>query len=472
MASAEEKLNRLVNHEISLGGLSKNQLDDAFGVERFARLLSYLGDPQKDFVAIQIAGTNGKGTTAFYLSEFLRRYSLRVGSFFSPHLLSVHERLRLDGSPISEENLFRFLSDIDSVVSRHDLSITYFEALTAAAFLWFARSRVHVAVLETGLGGRLDSVTHARAGIGIITNIALDHQRLLGHTPKEILGEKAGILHSGMKLVHGRLSYPLRQELQKYLHKEQTVFALGEDFGYTRANIHEQQKNHLLMDLGPIAPYNLDLFLRPNFPKFLLDNMALAFFGACLFLEDSGRSSQQQSLSGIVQEVAHLDFDGRWHKLGSYNDPRGPVPFYFDGGHNPSAILRLMPELRRIARDHSLVIFLAAFRDKGVRRMLALLNKVAQNIHLWRPRDESSRWFNPADTAHALARRLSSRRGLELQEILSWSSDQGYDEAQLADEVEQILRRTSSKLPPAVVFVGSLASYAWVRQALRRIIKP
>lgn len=168
-------------------------------------LCKVLGQPQKNFDSIHIVGTNGKGSTAFYLSNILQAHKLKVGLFTSPHLVSVRERFRINGEMISQRKLNSLLRRIDDAAKVAKIQPSYFETLTAAAFLWFKESKVQVAVLEAGLGGRLDCTKIAGGKIAAITSIGLDHTDLLGNTEEEILKEKLGILKKGAILILGNL---------------------------------------------------------------------------------------------------------------------------------------------------------------------------------------------------------------------------------------------------------------------------
>ncbi|MCL2102033.1 MAG: Mur ligase family protein, partial [Fibromonadales bacterium] len=138
-------------------------------------LCKALGQPQKSFESIHIAGTNGKGSTSFYLANILQAHKLKVGLFTSPHLVSVRERFKINGKMISQKELDFFLQSVENAAKSANIEPSYFETLTAVAFLWFKEKKIQVAVLEAGLGGRLDSTKIANGCIAAITSIGLDH---------------------------------------------------------------------------------------------------------------------------------------------------------------------------------------------------------------------------------------------------------------------------------------------------------
>ncbi|HEY7213501.1 MAG TPA: Mur ligase family protein, partial [Thermoanaerobaculia bacterium] len=165
------------------------------GLERVGTLLTALGEPQRRFPSVLIAGTNGKGSTAALTTAMARAAGYRTGLYTSPHLEKVEERLRIDGRMIASERFAAILADLVALAGRETGSLlTYFEAVTLAAFRWFAEERVDLAIVEVGLGGRLDATNLADPILSLITPIGFDHQEYLGDTLAAIAREKAGIL--------------------------------------------------------------------------------------------------------------------------------------------------------------------------------------------------------------------------------------------------------------------------------------
>jgi dihydrofolate synthase / folylpolyglutamate synthase len=168
------------------------------GLDSMRGLLAALGDPQRRFPAVLIAGSNGKGSTSALLASMVAAAGYRTGLYTSPHLEVVEERLRLDGRAIDEAGLGELLATVVSCAEREQgHSPTYFEAVTAAAFLWFAAEAVDLAIVEVGMGGRLDATNLCEPLLSLITSISLEHREHLGNTVAEIAGEKAGILRRG-----------------------------------------------------------------------------------------------------------------------------------------------------------------------------------------------------------------------------------------------------------------------------------
>ena len=177
------------------------------GLENIRKLLAALGNPETNYLKVQVAGTNGKGSVCAFLDSICREAGIAVGVFTSPHLVSITERVRINGVDISEEEFARIATLVretsESLVAKGDLETvpTYFEQVTAIALVGFAEANVKLVILETGLGGRYDATTAANAEIAAITRIDLDHQEYLGETLKEIAGEKAAIIRPGSRVV-------------------------------------------------------------------------------------------------------------------------------------------------------------------------------------------------------------------------------------------------------------------------------
>jgi len=179
------------------------------GLENIRTLLAALGDPQKNYLKVQVAGTNGKGSVCAFLNSICLNAGIKTGMYTSPHLVSITERVKFDGIDISDGDFAEFASRVrhiaETLVAGGELENvpTFFEQVTAIALIAFAEANVELAILETGLGGRLDATTVANAEIAAITRIDIDHQKYLGETIEEIAAEKAAIIHAGSKVVIG-----------------------------------------------------------------------------------------------------------------------------------------------------------------------------------------------------------------------------------------------------------------------------
>jgi len=181
------------------------------GLERTEALLAKLGSPHRRLSAVHVAGTNGKGSVVATAEALLRWKGLKVGRYTSPHLVDFRERITVDGTPITEEAVLDFLESW--IPAAEEMGATFFELTTALAFEWFVKQNVDIAVVETGLGGRLDSTNVLTPRVATVTSIGLDHMDLLGDTLEAIGEEKAGIFKSGIPAVIGEQSPPIRSLL-------------------------------------------------------------------------------------------------------------------------------------------------------------------------------------------------------------------------------------------------------------------
>lgn len=204
------------------------------GLERIEAALKALGDPQNGYPCIHVAGTNGKGSVCAALSNILSASGLRVGLYTSPHLYRLNERFRVDMEPVSDAELRGLVSDIAALVES-GMELSYFEFTTAMAFLWFDRKSVDIAIVETGLGGRLDATNVITPLVSVITNISLEHQSYLGTTIGEIAREKAGIVKTGVPAVTGVL-HPEAESviLEVAASRHAACVRLGKDFSIQR----------------------------------------------------------------------------------------------------------------------------------------------------------------------------------------------------------------------------------------------
>jgi dihydrofolate synthase/folylpolyglutamate synthase len=175
-----------------------------FGLRNIRALMKSVGDPHEKIRTIHVAGTNGKGSTTCFLASIFMEAGYKTGLYTSPHLVNFTERIRINGRPISDKRLVGYVERLKPAIEKH--RATFFEATTAVAFLYFADERVDIAMIETGLGGRLDSTNVVTPLLSVITNIGLDHMEYLGPTLRQIASEKAGIIKPGLPVVVGNLS--------------------------------------------------------------------------------------------------------------------------------------------------------------------------------------------------------------------------------------------------------------------------
>ncbi len=339
------------------------------GLERISRLLRSLGNPETHYPCIHLAGTNGKGSTAVLLSSLLQAHGLRVGLYTSPHLQSVCERFRINGKEISPEKLADVLSLIRKRLEELSLPATYFEITTAAAFWYFAEEKIDVAVIECGLGGRLDATNVCHPILSIITNVARDHTAFLGRTLRAIAQEKAGIIKPGVPVVAGRLKPAAREEIEKKCRETQSpLYLLGRDFRIRRWQEHWYYRGRRLH-----LPA-LSLSLSGDFQG---HNLALAL-ASLEILAERGYSLKEALIRQALSEVS---WPGRLEFL------RIGPGIILDGAHNEDGIRALIAALlKRGWREY--VLLFGTTNEGGEKpyvRMLRQLLPWARKVYLCEP---------------------------------------------------------------------------------------
>ncbi len=290
-------------------------------LDRVRRLLELMGDPQTTYPVIHVTGTNGKGSVVRMITALLAARGLRVGTYTSPHLEKLNERLAWNGEPISDDDLAEVIGAVAELEPLLESPPTYFEILTTAAFRWFADVAVDVAVVEVGLGGRWDATNVADGQVAVLTNVSLDHAETIGPTVTDIATEKVGIVKPGSTFVLAETSPLLRPVFDRSEPNE--MWVRGEDFGCRRNLLAHEGR---VVDLAtPGATYE-NVFLPVHGP-YQGDNAAVAlaaveaFFGAPLAEEV------------VAEAFAALRLPGRLEVV-----TRHPI-CVLDGAHNPAGAL-------------------------------------------------------------------------------------------------------------------------------------
>ena len=314
------------------------------GLENTEYLMDYLGHPERGLRCIHVAGTNGKGSTSSMLASVLMEAGYRTGLYTSPHLIDFRERMRVDGEMIPKEFVADFVERHLDFFTAH--SFSFFEMTTAMAFCWFRACGVDVAVVETGLGGRLDSTNVVRPDLSVITNIALDHTAILGDTCVQIAGEKAGIIKPGVPVLIGENDPEI-----------EPVF---------RAKAAREGAPLYFTDHG-IRLEDYPCPLEGDYQRF---NIATVV-AACGILRESWKLDPQTVRRGLARVVDNTHLQGRWQVLS-----RRPL-VVCDTGHNVNGIGEIVRQLSHTPKGRLFMVF-GMVNDKDVDGVLALLPKEAQ----------------------------------------------------------------------------------------------
>jgi dihydrofolate synthase / folylpolyglutamate synthase len=350
-----------------------------FDLENTTVLLERLGRPDRAYPTVHIAGTNGKGSTAAFLEAILRDAGFRTGLNTSPHLERINERFRINGEEIADEQFAETFTRIHAVIEellaegKLRAHPTYFECVTALAFEVFARARVEFAVIEVGLGGRLDATNIITPVVSVITRIDFDHENFLGHSLAEIAGEKAGILKyhvpavSAPQLPEAREVVRARaKELNCPLVETKEAFYIereSQEGGCARASVKE-------MSTG------VSFELAPRLAgRFQLQNALNAVAAARLLQERNFRITNEN----IERGIAAARWPGRLEKLQSQPD------IYLDGAHNPGAARELALFLEENFAGRRIHLIFGAMRDKAVDEVTGCLFPLASEVIFTQP---------------------------------------------------------------------------------------
>jgi dihydrofolate synthase/folylpolyglutamate synthase len=387
-----------------------------FGLERTQALLGELGDPHLRYPVIHIAGTNGKGSSVATADALLRARGLRVARYTSPHLVDFRERIVVNGAPISEEEVVEFIDEWTPAVER--LGASFFEATTALAFAHFARGGVDVALVETGLGGRLDSTNVVRPLAAGVTSIGFDHLEYLGETLEQIAGEKAGIFKRNVPAVIGEPDAVVRAWLARDARTAvaSPVRIVVEESEATEFSLTSRGTRFRLRALGDERIVETPLIGRHQ-----ADNFAFT-----LALLDAAGGPFAVPLAEAVESVRAVRLPGRFQRVGNW---------IFDVAHNPDGARTLAASLSAIADAQPVVVLLCVLADKDWRAMIDALAPIAARFVL-----------TDAPTAPAT-------RAWPLQEAAAYAAARGYSVAAEADfERALMLAETDGK---SVLVTGS-----------------
>ncbi len=364
------------------------------GLSNIRTLLRDCGNPQKQFSSVHIAGTNGKGSTSSMIAAVLQAAGYRTGLYTSPHITLFNERIRINGKMISDEDLVRytqkFRPDVDS------LKATFFEATTAIAFKFFADEKVDIAVVETGLGGRLDATNVLRPEVSVITSIGIDHTEQLGRTLRAIAHEKGGIIKTRVPCVTAVQREDALRELRSIAKRRRSPFIIAPSMNVQPKPA--QGPDHQVFTIQTDNKRYQDLRI-PLLGSHQIKNAALAI-SALECLQDRGVDIPPKAISEGFRRLLQLTgLRGRFEIL--RKDPL----VVLDVGHNPSGIAATVETIRNYRRGKVVLVF-GVMGDKEYRPMIRSLASLRPRVFAVRPDMERAL---PAETISALFRERKCR---------------------------------------------------------------
>ena len=415
-----------------------------FDLAHMRVLLQAMDYPERRFPSVLIAGTNGKGSTAATLASILRASGLKTGLYTSPHLVRINERIRVNGKEISDDDFASLHSEVDStaerLVERAELPWhpSFFEMMTAIAFEHFAREKVDLAVLEVGMGGRLDATNVVEPLVSVIADISLDHQKFLGNTVSEIAREKVGIIRPGGAVV----TLPQQPEANDVIgntildHGARAVNAVPYVPPVSPASPEylapsTQQGKSGFVYRYPLQVLGEEILVETALVgRHQLRNVALAIAAAV--------ELQEQDFSGITpasieRGIRETRWPGRFQIIAAR--PGWPE-MVIDVAHNPAGAWALRSALSHWYEDRPLIFIFGAMRDKAISEMTEILFTLAGRVIATRPE-------NPRAASPEEIRQAAARTGVEIEAV---------------EDVQQALERVRAlaKADTVVVITGSI----------------
>ncbi len=339
-------------------------------------MMEILGEPQKSFRTIHIAGTNGKGSTAATLSSILKESGFKVGLFTSPHLISFTERIRINNIQISEQSVISLALKIRKLIDGTGLKPTFFEFVTAMTFHYFASENVDFGVIETGMGGRFDSTNVIDPDISIITNIGIDHCEFLGNTISDITFEKAGIIKPQVPVITASKDPDVIKQLSGIAaERDSEIHIYDRDFSGSLLSMDDR---HLEFDYTGYE--NCPGLSLPLSGKYQLFNACTAIRASEL-LRQNGHSITDRA---IKEGLSKVKLEGRFEYVSE--DP----PIILDGAHNPEAISSLSASLGDLLPGKKIILILGVMNDKDIAGIIGPIIHNADSIILTKASYERS----------------------------------------------------------------------------------
>ncbi len=392
------------------------------GLERIAAFCRHMGNPQRNFFTVHVAGTNGKGSVSHIIASVLQQAGYRTGLFTSPHLRDFRERIRVDGEMIPKQKVVNFVDKHhDKMV---ELGLSFFEMTAALAFDFFAQSDVEVAVIETGLGGRLDATNIIMPVLSVVTNVGLEHTDLLGDTLQKIAAEKAGIIKKSIPVLIGESDNRYDPVFEQAAANNKSKLCYAEQiFACEEQTPTEAGQRFRLRRLRDNRSYEIQLDLAGDYQR---RNIVTAAAAVDFLHEETPLTiSRRAFLEGTRHAAANTSLQGRWQRLGE-----APLTLC-DTGHNAHGMAYVTEQLQ--ATPHKKLYCVVGFvRDKDLAHILPLL-----------PRD-----------AHYIFTAAQTHRALPAAELAAKAAIYGL-QGETADTVAEALARARELAEPDdAIFIG------------------
>ena len=333
------------------------------GLGRMQRAVDLLGNPERTYPIIHVTGTNGKGSTIAFMRELFVAHGKKVGTFTSPHIIGIHDRICINGQPIAEEDFVRIANQVKemekTLLQTHD-QLSFFELLTLIALLYFKEQEVDLVLLEVGIGGLLDTTNVVTGEIAVITSIGLDHQETLGDSLEEIADQKAGIFKSGKKAVIAKLSPEAELVCQsKARELDVDLYQTGQDFTLNAGDFSSKLASFSRLEIGLEGAYQQE-------------NASLALQTFLLFMASRGERGEEELVRQALKET---HWAGRLERIRPH--------IYLDGAHNLPALTRLVEFIQgKIQQGYQVHVLFGALKRKDYQGMLGYLTEQLPQVEL------------------------------------------------------------------------------------------
>ncbi len=339
------------------------------GLDNMMKLLRNLGNPEREFSSVHVAGTNGKGSTCAMIAAILETEGYRTGLYTSPHFVELEERIRVDDGQISTRDLLdtalKVRESAEAISARDGTSFTFFEITTALAFEYFARRRVEYAVVEVGLGGRLDSTNVISPLVSVITHVALEHTAYLGNTIQSIAHEKGGIIKKGIPAVTAELDRDALSEMERLAAERGTELLRMNELVEVRPVVNRW--GELVIEAHGMRDYGT---IRPGvWGSYQVENIGLAIAAS----EQMQQTGVYISDAAVIEGIRNVKWSGR------LQIPSASDYFVFDSAHNPDAMQALQKSIRETT-DEDLLCVLGILSDKNLAKMMPSVRGFASEV--------------------------------------------------------------------------------------------
>jgi len=399
---------------------SPPDMKKSYNLERTEQILQLIGNPQEQFKSIHIAGTSGKTSTAYFIRGMLQAKGKRTGLTVSPHITAINERVQIDGTPLESEQFLTYLNEFLNIIDDSDLSPTYFELLIAFAYWVFAKEKVDYAVIETGLGGLLDSTnTISREDkVCVISDIGLDHTEILGNTTIKIAAQKAGIIQTHNHVVVQNQDEEILDVIRETARQKDAAL---ETVKFT------------------LTPAVLPEFQRRNF------SLALAAYGYIKNRDDLPKLTHTE-----LDEIARVTPPGRW-EVCQWNDKT----IILDGAHNPQK-MEMLYQTYSLKYDEPAAILANIVEAPG--------EKIFSTFAILQP--ITSHLIVPSFYA---GQDLKSRHSIDSKKILELTGKLGYKSVEEQPDIEKAVQALLERPEKVLLITGSLYLVSAARPFIKNL---